>query len=62
MKKMIVVCFAFMFLLAVVAGCPQAPKGESKSDGGSKTAVESGGSESSTLVSSDESSGDDIAL
>ena len=36
MKKMIVTGIAFLFLLAVVAGCPSQPSGNSQSEG-SKT-------------------------
>jgi len=39
MKKIISACFMFMFLLAVVAGCPSKP-GDSKPGGGGSTPVD----------------------
>ena len=53
MKKMIVVCFVFMFLLAVVAGCPNKSGVESSRDGGSP-AVDFSGSTQDSMISSDE--------
>ena len=57
MKKMIVVCFAFMLLLAIVAGCPKTP--DHPKSGSSSGEVEFGGDDEGTsLVSSDEASGE----
>ncbi|MCL2118220.1 MAG: hypothetical protein FWH27_07315 [Planctomycetaceae bacterium] len=61
MKKMMSVCFAFMFLLAIVAGCPQPQSGDSKPANGSSS-VESFDSpeDSMSMTSSDELTDDTI--
>ena len=55
MKKILTACFVFVFLLAVVAGCPNKPV-EKKSDSGGSTAVEFGGDDGDTgsMTSSDD--------
>jgi len=55
MKKILTACFVFMFLLAVVAGCPQ-KSGEKKPDGGAAPASEFDESDSGggSMTSSDD--------
>ena len=55
MKKIITFCFMFVFLLAVVAGCPEKPV-EKKPDGVSSTATDftEGDSDIDSMVSSDD--------
>jgi len=54
-KKILMACFVFLFLLAVVAGCPQKPS-ETKPRGGGSDVVDfnEGDSGSDAMVSSDE--------
>jgi hypothetical protein len=59
MKKMIVVSFAFMFLLAIVAGCPQKPV-DSKPADTSTAAGEFGGESDTIPMTSDDEAADDI--
>ena len=55
MKKLIATCFAFMFLLAVVAGCPGTSSKENSKGGAASGAVDfSEGDEGSSALSSDE--------
>lgn len=59
MKKLIATCFALMFLLAVVAGCPGASSKEGSKGGDASGAVDfSEGDESSSAFSTDEASED----
>lgn len=65
MKKLIATCFAFLFLLAVVAGCPGGGKSgngssdsESAAPAGGSGAVDFDDSGSDTMTSSDESAED----
>jgi len=55
MKKILTACFVFVFLLAVVAGCPNKP-GETKPNGGNTSSVEEfpGDTNDGTMTSSDE--------
>ena len=57
MKKMIAICFSLMFLLAVVAGCPEKPGDSTKNgtSGGASTAT-LGDADNDTMTSADDSS------
>jgi len=59
MKKMIMVCFAIIFLLAVVTGCPN-PTGESKSNSSATSNLDN--PNAANLTSSDDVSDAPIEL
>jgi hypothetical protein len=60
MKKLIVACFALMFLLGVVAGCTQSADGRSASGGGSAVDFSEAGGD--PVVGSTDNSVEDIDI
>jgi len=59
MKKIITACFVFMFLLAVVAGCPDKSGEKKQGEGGSTpVAIDFNDNDNDFMLSSDESFGE----